>query len=301
MEEEINHPLNLPVRHPPEPGMLLVLTSIMQIGVYLSVAMWCCSGMFAAAEWSDALLYGTLVFFAAWLTWDQYRAVFRANRQAAEGNAKLLVTSFLLLGLLFLVLAFRAFFAPDRLMNIVTITFLAMLSCGVAAWQSRLWFIKLQHTPAIERADAARRFTLKEILLAITAISCVLAGSSYFVPRDQPRMGEHLLPNACPFEMPAAARDISFCYSPQGLLAYEFTIAEDGAMEWAGSLDLYRIQPISSPYTMSRYGRMHPRLRRNKSATITTGWATTGYVDGRQVTIAYDQEAQRAYYFTESR
>lgn len=89
-------------------------------------------------------------------------------------------------------------------------------------------------------------------------------------------------------------------HSPKGELAYEFLIGEDGAKEWAGSLDLYLIQPINNSFTMSRYGTMHPRLRHSKSAAFTAGWTTTGYVDGRQVMIAYDQNAQRAYYFTES-
>jgi hypothetical protein len=299
VELEINQAGNLP-QQPPEPGLLLVLTSLVQICAFMVFATFGCTGIFAATDWYRAVASGNWVFIATYLTWEQYRAVFRANRLAAENMTRLLKLQTLLLGLLLLVLLFRSVFAPDPLIHYITLTLLGLLFSVNSAWLSHLWKRQLQHTSAIERPAAAWRLSLKEILLAITAASCVLAGSSYLVPRDQPRMGEHVPANACPFALPAAARDVSFCYSQRGELAYEFTIDEGGAQEWAASLDLFLMQPISSTFTMPRYGRMHPSLKQNSGTRISQGWQTAGYVDGRQVIIAYDQIAERAYYFTEA-
>jgi hypothetical protein len=300
VELEINQAVNPPQQQPPEPGLLLVLTSLVQIGAFLVFGMVGCTGIFAAVDWESAGWNSIWVLFAVYLTWEQYRAVFRANRQAAENMTKLLKGATFALGLFFLLLLLRSVFAPDPLIHVITMTILGLLYCANAAWQSRWWLTQLQNTSAIERPAAAWRLSLKEILLAITAASCVLAGSSYLVPRDRPRMGEHVAANACPFELPAAARDVSFCYSSRGELAYEFTIDEGGAQEWTASLDLYLVQPISVAFNMPRYGRLHPRLNRNSGATISQGWQTAGYVDGRPVIIAYDQWAERAYYFTEA-
>lgn len=299
VELEINQAANPPQKQPPEPGLLLVLTALVQIGAFLVLGMIGCTGIFAARDWGRAGWSSIWVLFAVYLTWEQYRAVFRANRQAAENITKLLKGATFSLGLFFVLLLFRSVFAPDPLIHVITMTIFGLLYCANSAWQSHLWLTQLQYTSAIERPAAAWRLSLKEILLAITAASCVLAGSSYLVPRDQPRMGEHVPANACPFALPAAARDVSFCYSQRGELAYEFTIDEGGAQEWAASLDLFLMQPISSTFTMPRYGRMHPSLKQNSGTRISQGWQTAGYVDGRQVIIAYDRLAERAYYFTE--
>lgn len=300
VELEINQPANPAPQQPPEPGLLLVLTSLVQMGVFLVLGMVGCTGIFAAVDWASVGWSSIWVLFAVYLTWEQYRSVFRANRQAAENITILLKTATFALGLFFVLLLLRSVFAPDPLIHVITMTIFGLLYCANSTWHSHLWLTQLQHTSAIERPAAAWRLSLKEILLAITAASCVLAVSSYLVPRARPRMGEHLPANRCPFQLPSTARDVSYCYSPRGELAYEFTIEEGGAHEWAASLDLYLVQPISIAFHMPRYGRLHSKLKRNSGVTISRGWQTSGYVDGRPVIIAYDQVTQRAYYFTEA-
>ncbi len=279
--------------------MLLAILSVVQIGLFLAIAAAGCTGMFSAGERSSVVPFLPLVFLGGWLACDQYRAVFRANRQAAANIKRLHESVLFVGGLFFLLLVVRAFFAIDPLLHTLLMSFVALAYFAFVTHQFHLWHEKLQFTPAVERDEAAGRFTLKEVLLAITAVSCVFAASSYFMPRDRPRMEEHVSPQDCPFVLPAAAKDVSSCYAPGGDgLAYEFEIDADGAVEWADSLGLSTTLPLKSPFPISRYGSMHPRVRSNRAKEITKGWAASGLVAGQPVIIAFDHCAQRAYYTT---
>jgi|GEM_PF-6554781 len=280
----------------PEAGWLLVFASVLLISGCLAAAG---LGIAFIVSWPGpgTLLGGLLLVIGpVWLALLQYRTTFRWDLPAAVTmkNWWLIFAGFTAVQLPLPTLAqlphYRQFQAAYYF---VVVPLLIVFVSGVIL--HRQWARALQKAESLPQ-QPLWKFKLGELLLLMGAVALTFGVTNSCLRAWSGRYAEHVALADCPCELPAAARDISYCYSPWQELAYEFSIDEAGAVEWAESLDLHLMQPITGSTEIQRYGSLAPTLHRNKSATITNGWQSAGYVDGKQVRIAYDKDYRRAYY-----
>ncbi len=240
------------------------------------------------------------VLFCSYLTWTHYRAVFRAEHQPAVHLLGWLCSFCLLIALSVMVtlgLLLKPTLAQPFVTHVITASVIVFVYLLFLCLLLRQWVSML----AQARSDQAflqtkKRYSLRELLLGITLAGCVLGGTSYLLRKWEPLLVEHVTPAACPFSLPKAASDVTFCVTSTGRVAYEFSIDKEGAAEWADAME-YRPHAIAGSFEVSRFGSLHRRLLRDRQVTIARGWYATHSLHGESFLIAYDEEKQRAYYF----
>ena len=104
-----------------------------------------------------------------------------------------------------------------------------------------------------------------------------------FQPRDNPpQWAENVSRNESRLDLPADARDVSYCHGYRGTMAYEFTIDEPGFVAWVesgiGSLEAQaaniQLRPIVAPVTTpfrTRTGESPPDAGRTRRRTPKRG------------------------------
>lgn len=291
----------------PRPGPVLIAVSLLLIGCYLAFIAIGLVGLLGGEDGIAAVGAISIAGFGCYCTWEQYRAIFKAHPAAAAQVLAGLKTAVVVEAILTVFLiVMTAGTAQPILIYFVCGAVALLLFTIFSAWQMRLWWLQLVASGTTAEQLADKRFTLQDVFVASIALAIVLAASSYALRQWQPRLVEHVPPQHCPFELPAGASDVSFCVAPSGQVAYEFTVDANGAREWAERLDFLSLPPIQGGVFMptffywrqSYWQCIFVRGQRSSFRRITHGWAVEGYVDGKQVKIAYDETTQRAYYFT---
>lgn len=260
--------------------------------------------------WDPCSLIGGVIVLPlpAALAIQQYRGTFRYNAKAASISCVLL---FIVAG--FALIAFTMTLG-EMIVEDVRIPWrsliLPMLATGVvagaSAWINLSWSRRLRRSAASDAHTADRVwFSMRELLVAVTAIACVTALVTYFVRSTPPRYAENVARDKAPFGLPAEANEISFCQGFRGTTAYEFTIDEKGFVEWVesgiGSLESdaanVSIQPITVPYSIRRYNSLTANLTGPDSITIANGLYYDWSKEDRGVYAAFDRTNNRAYYY----
>lgn len=293
----------------PKPSVVLLAFSLLVLiaCVFLiSVAL-----VMFAARWDPFSLFAGVIVLTlpAVLATQQYRATFRQNGKAAYFSA---VVLFIISGC-----AFFAFVTTlgDMLLHGVRRLpwiglLLPMLTIGVvgclAGWLDLRWSRRLStFTPTAVNAAGPVRFSIRELLVAVTAIACVTWLVDHFVRSTPPRFAENVSVDQAPFGLPAQARDVSFCQGFRGTIAYEFTIDEDDFIAWVdsriGSTESYAanipLREVTGPYEIRRYCALSSTLAGPDSKTITNGLHYHWSKEDRGVYAAFDRATNRAYYF----
>ena len=165
--------------------------------------------------WDPCSLIGGVILLPlpAALVIQQYRGTFRYNAKAA------LISSVLL----FIVAGFALFAFAMTLGEMIvedvripwTSSILPMLAVGVvsgaSAWVNLCWSRRLKRSPTADAHTADRDgFSMRELLVAVTAIACVTALVTCFVRSTPPRYAENVARDKAPFGLPAEATEISF-------------------------------------------------------------------------------------------
>ncbi len=180
------------------------------------------------------------------------------------------------------------------------------LVAGASGWMNLSWSRRLKRSAAADARTVVRAsFSRRELLVALTAIACVTALVTYFVRSTPPRYAENVARYKAPFDLPAEATEISFCQGYRGTIAYEFTIDENGFVEWLesgiGSLESdaanVSLQPITVPYSIRRYNSLAANLTGPDSITIANGLHYDWSKEDRGVHAAFDRTTNRAYYY----
>lgn len=255
------------------------------------------------------LIGGAIVLpLPAVLAIQQYRGTFRYNAKAALISSVLL---FIVAGLASLAFAMTL---GEMIVEEVRIPWMSLLLpilatgvvSGASAWMNLSWSRRLKRSATTDELTADRtRFSLRELLIAVVAIACVTVLVTYFVRTTPPRHAENVSRDKAPFGLPAEATEISYCQGFRGTIAYEFTIDEEGFVEWVesgiGSLESdaasVSLQPITAPYSIRRYYGLTANLTGPDSITITNGLYYDWSKEDRGVYAAFDRTTNRAYYY----
>jgi hypothetical protein len=91
----------------------------------------------------------------------------------------------------------------------------------------------------------------------------------------------------------------------RGTVAYEFTIDEAGFLEWAESIkwpedakaEEMSIRRIGEPHRVLRYWGFPTTEGEDRFAMISRGYYVDWSKKNYRLTIAYDLDAQRAYFY----
>ena len=286
----------------PRPGLLLVVFTVLSLVGYLALAVYGCVGLFGNFRWTSQLGSCICLAFGGYFTWQHYLAVFREVLGAAK-HVRGWYFSFVWIFAVVLaaLLISVGFGSRANLIPALTVVSLLLLHVTFTWVLFNHWARTLGIAQAGDTTRERPRFSLRELLVAIALLASVLGVSASILRQHPVRLAQRILAADCPFYLPATARDVSFCYSREGRLAYEFSINEAGAAAWADNLNISHTTPIDGDFQMPRFGKLHPTMSRDQEATITSGWSSTKVINSANVVIAYDREKERAYYFTESR
>ena len=159
----------------------------------------------------------------------------------------------------------------------------------------------------LERLRRRRRlkrlqFSLREVL-AVPLLVALIAGLVAWMTRDRlPQYGVNVPVDQTPLPLPEGAKDVCYCQGARGMLACEFTIDEQGFLEWGrqqiGSQGVppgTEFSKITGRYQIVRYTWVHSKLPGPPHATISRGYYCELYIQG--IFYAYDLDEQRAYYY----
>lgn len=138
----------------------------------------------------------------------------------------------------------------------------------------------------------------------MTVVAVISGLTSYFSRGTLPRFAENVDRSQAPRGLPPDATSISYCQGHRGMIAYEFTIDEDGFRRWVnsgiGSFESEAadvpIRPISEPFRIRRYYCLSPELVGPEFATITQGLYYSWSKEDRGVEAVFDSTKNRAYY-----
>lgn len=239
---------------------------------------------------------------------QQYRALFRASPSAAIVVA---ILSFFVAGVaLFCLLVSVAemlvqaghfyFLTPHVFLGAVA------ASAAVAGWCNLHRSRQLKSLSATASAKPAKtRLSLGDLFAGITVVAGVIGGATYMARSTPPRWAEHVSLDKAPFGLPPTATDISFGQGHRGTIAFEFTTDERTFVTWVnagiGSAEAemanISLVPITTPYTIRRYGFLKPNSVGLDSTTISNGLYYQWQKEDRGVYAAFDRAKGRAYYF----
>ncbi len=287
----------------PKPTLLLIATSVLVIAFSLFLV----SAAIAAftVTWDPCSLIGGAIILPlpAALAVQQYRATFRGVGSAALTAAILL---FIIGG--FAAFAFATTFGEIAMGGGELPWFSMLLPMFAVAvvglfggWLNLRWRSKLPKMGI----DAGWRFSLREILAAVTAIALLTGLTASFVRSTPPRYAENVPVAEAPFGLPADATDVSFCQGFRGTIAYEFTIDETSFREWVadgiGSIESNasntELEQITTPVSITRYNAYSSELNGPDSITVNNGLYYSWSFEDRGVYAVFDSTTDRAYYF----
>jgi len=183
--------------------------------------------------------------------------------------------------------------------------FLAIaIPVGVAAWANRRWARVLKAVNATRMAPARPVFTLRELFGAVTVVAITTGIVSSLVRSDPGKFGEHVALSDGPAGLPAGATDVSFGKGYRGTIAYEFTIDEQGFINWVneglGSIEAQsagvQLQPINGFASIRRYLEFGPNAASATNANVTNGLQYHWSKQDRGVHAIFDRDTSRAYY-----
>ena len=287
----------------PKPTLLLVAMSVLVIGFSLFLV----SVAIAAftVTWDPCSLIGGAIILPlpVALAIQQYRATFRGVGPAALTAAILL----------FIVGGFAAFAFATTFGEIamgggelpwlsLLLPMLAVAIVGLfGGWLNLRWRRNLP----LSATDSGWRFSLREILAAVAAISLLTGLTASFIRSTPPRYAENVSVADAPFGLPASAADVSFCQGFRGTIAYEFTVDEISFREWVadgiGSIESNasntELEPITTPVSITRYNAYSSDLNGPDSVTVNKGLHYSWSFEDRGVYAVFDSTTNRAYYF----
>ncbi len=292
---------------PPRPSLLLQACSVLTITASLWLVTVALSTF--AVRWDPCYWFsGTILFpLPAVLAVQQYRGTFRRKRNAAFAAGILLCIAGGYAFFAFAVTLGETLLRGDELHWYPLLVLLLIgVSASLFAWMNFRW---LQQLPAViptgKHSGGGKRFTMRELLAAFTAIAFMFGCMVHAVRSLPSQFAEHVSRDAAPFDLPAGARDVCYARGIRGTLAYEFSIDQPGFLEWIdsgiGSMESEAanvpVKPITAPYTIRSYRSFSSDLSGPDRVTITNGLYYHWSKEDRGVYAAYDRAAQRAYYY----
>ncbi len=267
-----------------------------------------------ASSWDVcSVISGALVLpIPVFLEVEQYRATFRFNARAARHAGIFLAV---ISGVLWFGGATNAYEAVmagwhSNYWWPLGILFGAAVLNTLAAWINFRWGRRLRDADARGAlADRRKRFSRRELLLALAAVSITATTVGYAILTTPPQYAEHVTANVAPMSLPKGARDISYARQSRGLNACEFTCEEGAFVEWVesgiGSIESNAsgntVQPITSTYSILRYTALMPRGTMRERMPIENGLYYEWSHEDRGVYAAYDRTTGRGYYYSHSR
>ncbi len=287
----------------PKPPPLLIGTSVLVIAFSLFLV----SAALAAftATWEPCLLIGGAIILPlpAALAVQQYRATFRRVGPAALTAAVLLFTVGGIAAFAFVTTFGEIAMGGGELPWFgLLLPMLAVASVGLfGGWLDLRWRSNL---PPMS-ADAAWRFSLREVLAAVAAISVLTGLTASFIRSTPPRYAENVSVADAPFGLPPSATEVSFCQGFRGTIAYEFTVDEASFREWVaegiGSIESNasntKLEQIITPVSITRYNAYSSELSGPDSITVNNGLHYSWSFEDRGVYAVFDSTTNRAYYF----
>lgn len=288
----------------PKPTPLLVVTSALVIAFSLflvSVAM----AAFTATWDLCSLMGGAIILpLPAALAVQQYRGTFRRVGSAASASATLLFVIGGIAAFTFAVpiaesaadgreLPWFGFMLPTLATSMIAVF------AGVLNWR---WYLTLPDTAAI---DSRWRFSIRETMAAVAAVCFSTALTSSFIRSTPPRYAENVPVSEAPLGLPPNATDVSFCQGFRGTIAFEFSIDEASFREWVadgiGSMESRasntKLEPITTPESITRYSWLSPELHGPDSVAVTSGLHYSWSFEDRGVYAMFDSDTRRAYYY----
>jgi MFS family permease len=292
----------------PLPSVVLAVFSVAVIVACLFVASVALAMLFVT--WDLCILASGVILLPVpvFLGLHQYWGTFRRSRRGATITGCFLVV----IGSLMAVLA--ALVLGEMLIERVKIPWLGLilpLACasGLALFAGGInfnWSRQLQdRTLATENSPTSGRFSLRELLLAISAIAFVVFVVNSLARTNRFQFAEQVSRDEVPFSLPDGAHDISYCHGVRGTIAYEFSIDEPGFVNWVASgigtleseANNVPLRPIVAPYTIRRCYALSHELKGPDSVTIASGLYYHWSQEDRGVYAAYDRTTGRAYYW----
>ncbi len=298
--------------HTAKPGKLLLASSVLVIVGCVFLLSFALSGLW---NWGPCGMVACVIIapFPLTIGLDQYRGTFRGNASAARTAAGFL---FFLAALISLPLSIQLYEylsagSPADYPAALVITGLTAAACGVAAWNDIRWARELDRLANIaELADAAasnqsgRQVTLRELAGLVVVLCATLAWTRYLVRSEGPQYAEHVHVTMAPRSLPREAKDISYCRGSRGLIAYEFTIDEDGFRRWVEGIGSHesraakvQLKPIDGSTTVPTYRMLHPQLGGPNHVTVKNGLEYFWWFEDRRVHAVFDRSTGRAYYY----
>jgi len=277
-------------------SLLVILACLLLISAALAVLV---------VKWSAFPLVGGafLLPLPCALAIHQYLATFRRVQTAAKFSATLLFITSALAALAFVLtvgeLVARIGDMPriGLLLPSGSIAFIG----AIAGSLNLRWARKL--SDATETSSRIR-FSIRELLTGVAAVSVMTATTSSFVRTPPPKYAEHVRITDAPFGLPASAKDISFCQGLRGSIAYEFAVDELSFRQWVasgiGSTESKSAGipplPITAPVSITRYNAYSADLTGPDSITVAKGLHYSWSYDDRGVYVVFDSATNRVYY-----
>jgi hypothetical protein len=288
--------------------MLLLVFAVLVLAACVFVTSMSIWGL--TVTWNPIFWTGGMVTLppAVVLAILQYRAAFCQKAKAASATAVFL---FIIGGFMFVgfastlgeILLEGVPVSPSDWASLL-LPILAVASVGCfGGWINLRWSRRLKLAPP--SADRPARSLARHLSAVAAGVACVAILAAYLIRTTPPQYAENVSRDEAPFDLPAGARDVSYCRGVRGAIAYEFTIDEDGFAAWVNSRieqlksDAHSVslKPITEPCTIRRYCALSRDLTGPDSVTVTDGlcWPWPG--GGSSVRAAFDRTTNRAYCF----
>lgn len=265
-------------------------------------------GTIIGEPWNVSAILGALCVLPWVLPFGflQYLAVFRANAGAAKWTGVLCLTFSTLLVLILAITVRHVLTSDDSISNGKRITF-TLAVVAIATIAAVVGVANLRHARELRKftekgpqpLPSRGPFTIRELLLAIVAISVMLAVTAETVRSSRPRFAEHVLPADAALGIPEGATDVCYFRSGHGGDWFEFTIDESSFRRWCTENAEFSdslVEPVAAPITVSRYCDLIVGHSGPTTATVATGYfCRNARKYGRGVAV-FDATTGRAYF-----
>jgi hypothetical protein len=237
---------------------LLVLTGGLFLAILLALG---CVVAWDPTEYAAAALG---VPFFLFVYRRQYRGTFEPSAAAARKAGLALVVIAFLVGGTYLTINVEThnehWFRAWPLPLLTAILFLAAVSDH--RWARRLDLAKAEGmAPSGPVGTKAQRMAGGFTVLAVAAIAAV-----YVLSLRPPQFAEHVDAATARLPLPDGASDVSYCRSPRGTSAYEFTVTESAFREWITNRSANnahdgqsKLQEVTQPVSLPSYGQFLPQ------------------------------------------
>ncbi|GAA4442443.1 hypothetical protein [Bremerella cremea] len=285
-----------PIPSAPRPGFVQVLAALITIGAAAATIGIMLPGLI---YWEVCFTAGSVLLIppALYFLYQQYRSTFRHDSSAAARILAMCVAAASLVLVVTQPLGFAELGSsqsPLVVVAVVLVIDLAVLVVIVSHWR---WYHQLRAANAEGYWPAASgSFSLKELLLAFGVLAIVLGIG---IPLTKPNEGIRVDPQQTPLGLPSGAREVTYRRTSYAI-RYQCHLDEASFLAWQAERDDWEFEPISQA-SLKFLSEDPATPLALVPHIVQSGWVYHWHVEDQGLTITYDRDEERLFYYSHSR